>query len=213
MEEVKKPKAPRAKKPKGRGKPKVDSDDESASFASSASSDDALEDLDSESEPEPESESEDEAPRKKKGRKKPVVAKTTTAKGGGGGAPKKEGKKMSESFTPHNRPLYHNLSLEEIRETKEFLHGCGMEGSDDIVDRLVGEQVDKIGGLLQRALQRNDIGSGSNPLQLGTACSGTDAPALALDLVQEQMELRGMVDLFSFTHEFSCENDPFKQGT
>lgn len=87
-----------------------------------------------------------------------------------------------------------------------------MEGSDDIVERLVGEQVDKLGGLLKRALENKDLGSEGNPLELGTACSGTDAPALALTFVQEQMELRGLGDLFSFSHEFSCENEPFKQG-
>jgi hypothetical protein len=87
-----------------------------------------------------------------------------------------------------------------------------MECSDDIVERLVGEQVDKLGGLLKRAMENKEIGSKENPLQLGTACSGTDAPALALTFVQEQLEQRGLGGLFNCTHEFSCEVDPFKQG-
>ena len=105
------------------------------------------------------------------------------------------------------------MSLEQIQQEKEFLDPCGMEATDDIIDRLVGEQVDKIGSLLQRTLSGSDaLGSLELPLQLGTACSGTDAPSLALTLVQEQMELRGLDGLFNFDHTFSCENDPFKQG-
>jgi hypothetical protein len=108
--------------------------------------------------------------------------------------------------------VYKDLSLETIYNEKEFLDPCGMEGTDDIISRLVGDQVDKIGPLLRRALEENRIGSKSNPLKLGTACSGTDAPSLALTLVKEQMEQRGYGDEFHYQHEFSCENDPFKQA-
>jgi hypothetical protein len=66
---------------------------------------------------------------------------------------KEEKKKMSESFQPINVPIYKKMSLEEIYETKEFLDPCGMEATDGIIDRLVGEQVDKIGSLLKRTLQ------------------------------------------------------------
>jgi hypothetical protein len=119
---------------------------------------------------------------------------------------------MCDSFQPINAPLYMKKSLEEIQEKHVFLHPCGEQSSDDIVARLVGEQVDKIGGLLQKAKEHGDIGSASNPLKLGTACSGTDAPALALTLVQEQLALRELGNVFSSTHEFSCEVDPFKQA-
>ncbi len=105
-----------------------------------------------------------------------------------------------------------------------------MEATDDIIDGLIGQQVDKIGSLLLRSLgqevkDQNDdehrksvggLGSINNLLQLGTACSGTDAPALALTLIQEQMEVRGLTKekgkRLEFEHGFSCENDPFKQG-
>eukprot|EP00957_Ditylum_brightwellii_P092926 7075876-Ditylum_brightwellii.AAC.1 len=105
-----------------------------------------------------------------------------------------------------------------------------MEATDDVIDRLVGDQVDKLGGLLHRAIQRTvkktetdkgALGSGKNPLLLGTACSGTDAPALALSIVQEQLELRrdrlnvskdGDDKIFEYDHVFSCEVDPFKQA-
>lgn len=123
-----------------------------------------------------------------------------------------KGPSMAEGFKPMNTPSYKKMSLDQIYKEKEFLDPCGMGGTDDIVDRLVGEQVDKIGLLLQRSLQNGGVGSFVNPLQLGTAWSGTDAPSLALTLVEEQMELRGLGSLFNFSHKFSCENDPFKQG-
>jgi hypothetical protein len=100
--------------------------------------------------------------------------------------------------------------LRQIKEEKEFLDPCGMEATDGIIDRLVGDQVDKIGALLRRSLS-SDLGSLVTPLKLGTACSGTDAPALALTLVKEQMELRKLQPI-NFVHSFSCEVDPFKQG-
>ncbi|KAI2506742.1 hypothetical protein MHU86_7637 [Fragilaria crotonensis] len=144
-------------------------------------------------------------PRKSTPGKKPAAKPARAVKEG---APEK--KKMSESFEAKNYPDYQKLSLQQIKEQKGFLDPCGMEATDGIIDRLVGEQVDKIGGLLQRAIQ-HDFGSIDTALQLGTACSGTDALALALGLVKEQMELRKMLPL-NFTHEFSCEVDPFKQA-
>ena len=131
-----------------------------------------------------------------------------------GKAPLDSGKKsMAESFEPMDRPLYSNLSLEESRKTKRFLDPCGQEATDDIIGRLVGQQVDKIQSLFKRAMENgNLLGSTGMPLKLGTACSGTDAPSLALTLVQEQLELRGLGDLFHHSHAFSCENEPFKQA-
>ena len=112
-----------------------------------------------------------------------------------------------------NVPVYKDLSLDEIAAKKEFLDPCGMEATDDIIDRLIGEQVDKLGGLFVRALKdTSNIGSMARPLKLGTACSGTDAPSLAMSLVKEQLELRNMGDLFMFKHGFSCEKEPFKQA-
>ena len=145
---------------------------------------------------------------------------------------KTEKKKMYESFQPMSNPIYDKMSLDEIKKKKSFLDPCGMEATDDIIDRLVGQQLDKIGNLLRRALSPEDsnvkkgkngpsglsssvggaLGSQSDPLTLGTACSGTDAPALALMLVQEQLELRGMGDLFKHDHVFSCEVEPYKQA-
>jgi len=137
-------------------------------------------------------------------------------------------KRMADSFAPINTPIYNKLSMEEIAKTKEFLDPCGMEATDDIIDQLIGDQVDKIGNLLLRSLGSVDsdgdpnmesvggFGSKNNLLKLATACSGTDAPSLALTLIQEQMEIRGLKKeddrRLEFSHEFSCEVDPFKQA-
>jgi C-5 cytosine-specific DNA methylase len=150
--------------------------------------------------------------RPNKGKGKAVVetdGKTATGK-----------KKMHESFEPINVPNFKHLSLEEIHHQKEYLDPCGMEGTDDIIDGIVGEQVDKIGRLLQAVLAESSaaIGSKTTPLRLGTACSGTDAPALAMTMVQEQIEKRRWNNntnknmSFHYEHIFSCEVDPFKQA-
>lgn len=91
-----------------------------------------------------------------------------------------------------------------------------MEATNDIIDGIIGEQLDKTTALLCKALEydgkHSTLGSKDNPLLLGTACSGTDAPALALTLVQEQLEKRGLGDMFKHDHVFSCEKEPFKQA-
>jgi hypothetical protein len=163
--------------------------------------------------------------RPKKELKKSVSIKETAAKKNVKDPNKKS---MAESFAPINTPIYYKLSMDEIAKTKQFLDPCGMEATDDIIDQLIGDQVDKIGGLLLRSIGNNDsdadqimdsvrgLGSKQNMLKLGTACSGTDAPALALTLIQEQMELRGLRkeenNRLEFEHGFSCEVDPFKQA-
>jgi hypothetical protein len=129
---------------------------------------------------------------------------------------KKKGKSMAESFKATNVPLFDKLSWDQMDQQKEYFDPCGMEATDDIVSRVVGEQVDKIQGLLERVLKKHKDGKNNEPLvKLGTACSGTDAPALALTLIKEQWEQRSGLQSagdFAFTHEFSCENDPFKQA-
>ncbi|KAJ5146089.1 uncharacterized protein N7515_000653 [Penicillium bovifimosum] len=50
---------------------------------------------------------------------------------------------------------------------------------------------------------------GGRPLRVATVCSGTEAPLLALELIQA-----GLVSnqQFRISHAFSCENVPFKQS-
>eukprot|EP00980_Cylindrotheca_fusiformis_P003492 scaffold781_cov132-Cylindrotheca_fusiformis.AAC.11 len=145
-------------------------------------------------------------------RKAMTKSKTTTKTGRKTTTAIVKKKTMTEGFTPINRPLYPTLSAQE-RYKQQYLDPCGQEATDDIISRLVGDQVDKVFHLLQRSLQADgNLGSRTNPLQLGTACSGTDAPALALTLVQEQLELRNNSSVLNFEHMFSCEVEPFKQA-
>jgi hypothetical protein len=158
-----------------------------------------------------EEEEEEELSPVKRGNKGKVAGKKKKVDPSDGAESKKSNRPMSESFKPLNPPCYSKLSLAEIRKTKEFLDPCGMEATDDIIDSLVGQQVEKMERLLTTAIANGDIGGQGSLLKLGTACSGTDAPALALQIVQEQLEKRGVSD-FHFLHEFSCENEPFKQA-
>ena len=184
----------------------------------------------------------------------------TVVNGKDGKQPRKEsshGKGMVSSFQNIiSVPVFPDKSLSDI---DDFLDSRGLDVTDNgIVDRLVGDQVSRLGGLLCRALSYPDnnnnnkgvavMGTQENPLTLGTACTGTDAPALALAMVQEQMKARlgglltinaatsgfatvtgddamgtgtkpataeaapASVPKLYFSHEFSCENDPFKQA-
>lgn len=122
-------------------------------------------------------------------------------------------KSMAESFKPLNNPLFWTQSLPQIQEEHEYLDPCGMEATDDVIDNLVGEQVLKVGKLLERALKDPDtIGSSKKPFQLGTVCSGTDAPALALTMIQEQLKRFQLPCELHVEHQFSCEKEPFKQS-
>jgi hypothetical protein len=136
-------------------------------------------------------------------------------KKGSAATTKGKGPNMAEAFKPTNNPLFKKESWEEMKAKYSYLDPCGMEATDDIIGGLVGNMVEKLGSLLERALSSPKsfaVGSKDNPMKLGTACSGTDAPALALGMVQEQMALRGMENLFHYEHQYSCEVEPFKQA-
>lgn len=158
------------------------------------------------------------AKKKKKTKKamKPAAKSSNKSAAKGKDGEKKKKVSMAEGFQPQTTPLNWRLSLDDIKKKNEFLDPCGMEATDDIIDGIIGEQLDKTAALLRKALEydgeHSTLGSKNNPLLLGTACSGTDAPALALTLVQEQLEKRGLGDLFQHDHVFSCEKEPFKQA-
>ena len=144
------------------------SEESEASSVASESSEDLSEDFVEEEESD--DDGEDFAPVKKSARgRKPNATKASES-----GAKSATGKVgMAESFKPTNHPPFHDKSLKQIQDEKEFLDPCGVEGTDNIIDRLVGNQVDRIGALLSRALRNPKcLGSKDNPLKLGTACSG-----------------------------------------
>ena len=45
---------------------------------------------------------------------------------------------------------------------------------------------------------------------MATACSGTDAPVVAMRVAQEALARRGT--FFEFDHVMSCEIEPYKQS-
>ncbi|KAK4174421.1 hypothetical protein QBC36DRAFT_380208 [Triangularia setosa] len=53
---------------------------------------------------------------------------------------------------------------------------------------------------------------GAITLRVATVCSGTDAPIIALDMLEKAIEMHGHGTPFEVVHLFSCEIEGFKQG-
>jgi hypothetical protein len=62
-------------------------------------------------------------------------------------------------------------------------------------------------GLLKKAAAP----SGGRHITVGTLCSGTDAPLMAVRRMMEAAEAAGLCDCFSFSHLYSCEIEGWKQ--
>lgn len=105
-----------------------------------------------------------------------------------------------------------------------FVDPVGVDPTQGIVESIIKDQVSKIFGLLQMVPTTKPGQGLSYPIKLQTACSGTDAPSIALGIVKEEYdkmvaaaaaEAKGGTDdvprLFEYSHEMSCEIEPFKQ--
>eukprot|EP00956_Cyclotella_meneghiniana_P035747 scaffold117763_cov17-Cyclotella_meneghiniana.AAC.1 len=106
---------------------KKHTDDESDDFMPESEQEEDTDDNDSNFEVE----SDDEKLKKaKKGRNKEDIA---SAK-----KDKPKSKKMCDSFKPINNPVFwdKNMTSQQIKEKFTFLDPCGMEATDDIIDRL-----------------------------------------------------------------------------
>jgi hypothetical protein len=125
----------------------------------------------------------------------------------------------------------------------EYVDPVGLDPTHGIVESILSTQVSKIAKLLIYNSTYNAI----NPIRLQTACSGTDAPSIALGMVQEilhrnnnngttsnknattttnnknnnnpdghdqqQQEQQPQPSGgFHYSHEMSCEMEPFKQA-
>lgn len=75
----------------------------------------------------------------------------------------------------------------------------------DIVDRNP-----KLRDVAELFKQHNKLNATSRKLRVGTMCSGTESPLLALQLISEAMEVDG--SKLEVEHIFSCEIEPFKQA-
>jgi site-specific DNA-cytosine methylase len=107
---------------------------------------------------------------------------------------------------------------QKLPEEGGFVDPVGVDPTHGIIEDIVAAQVRKIGGLLLRATaansQQREAGELTFPIKLQTACSGTDAPSIALGLIKESLDrLTVKKDHgFAYTHEMSCEIAPFKQA-
>jgi site-specific DNA-cytosine methylase len=119
-----------------------------------------------------------------------------------------------KDLKPQNNP--------QAMPDQPFVDPVGIDPTHGIVEGVISEQVRKVGGLLKRVAERSQKGLMEKgelqfPIKLQTACSGTDAPSIALSLIQESLDhlYREKSDQkhgFSFSHEMSCEIEPFKQA-
>ena len=134
--------------------------------------------------------------------------------------------KAREAYKPNNNP-------QKFPEDGPYVDPVGVDPTHGIVEGIIAAQVQKVGKLLQKAIKRSEkdreIGEMPFPLRLQTACSGTDAPSIALGLVKESLNKiyassdgddEGAKDAgstrkhhgFDYSHEMSCEIEPFKQA-
>ena len=79
---------------------------------------------------------------------------------------------------------------------------CGEGDGATHLSRLLIQMLSSVHGLLERAMKSKDY----HKFQVMTACSGTDAPIIALEMFKE------LFPGFDFTHVLSCEIEPFKQA-
>mmetsp|Transcript_16535 Transcript_16535/g.18851 ORF Transcript_16535/g.18851 Transcript_16535/m.18851 type:complete len:2158 (+) Transcript_16535:163-6636(+) len=102
----------------------------------------------------------------------------------------------------------------------EYCDPVGVDPTHGIIERIISDQVRKVGGLLGKVEARNNQNNSelSYPIRIQTACSGTDAPSIALGLIKESFSrMRSKSDkkhdqLFEYEHVMSCEIEPFKQA-
>ena len=86
-----------------------------------------------------------------------------------------------------------------------FVDPAGLDIEDRGVEWIVETQCEKVKELLADALAHGEL-----DIKMATACSGTDAPVVAMRVAKEQLARRG-VEL-PFEHVMSCEIEPYKQS-
>ena len=111
----------------------------------------------------------------------------------------------------------------------EYCDPVGVDPTHGIIERIIEDQVRSVGLLLRKVQARDnhqnpkskgDVGNSelSYPIRLQTACSGTDAPSIALGLIKESLSRlssnngKKQDQPFEYEHIMSCEIEPFKQA-
>ena len=133
---------------------------------------------------------------------------------------------FEERLRTERKRVKPNNNPQKLPAAGSYVDPVGVDPTHGIVERIVSDQVRKVGGLLQRVqLQKGTQMTGegfqtelSYPIRLQTACSGTDAPSIALGLIKESLsKLCSKSDgnkkhKFDYEHMMSCEIEPFKQA-
>ena len=170
---------------------------------------------------------EDKKPAAKKTKKATAKTKETSNKGKGGKRKKKDksatpedimkefeervAKVMKKEYKPNNNP-------QKWPASGDFVEPVGMDPTNGIIEGIIAAQVQKVAGLLQLVKESNSdeelmtAGELRFPIKLQTACSGTDAPSIALELIQESFDKMCPDNSLKYEHLMSCEIEPFKQS-
>ena len=127
--------------------------------------------------------------------------------GGGGGIEALKAAKAKDVLVKNNPQAF--------PDDGPYVEPVGMSATDNIVEQIIGAQVQKVGNLLLRAIQHDDADRDKCELfpmpQLNTACSGTDAPSIGLSIIKENLDSMVPGHGFTYEHNMSCEVEPFKQ--
>ena len=141
-----------------------------------------------------------------------------------------EWRMQKEVVRPNNNP-------QKLPAAGPYVDPVGVDPTHGIVEGIVAGQVGKVGELLRLVAESKDDDSNDNclltfPIRLQTACSGTDAPSIALGLIQEcldklyrsnnennenensnnKQQQQRHHHGFEYQHVMSCEIEPFKQA-
>lgn len=146
--------------------------------------------------------------------KKPAAKPTTTKK--------KKGE--TQTFEEMKAEKAKDIDVNKLNNPQSFpddgpfVEPVGIDATGGIVEGIIAGMVQKVGKLLLASTKLNEEeregGELDFPLKLNTACSGTDAPSIALGLVQENLNLTigNNQHGFEYEHNMSCELEPFKQA-
>ena len=202
--------------------------DDVAAAAAAAADDDVLMDdsLDDDDDDDDMSVESDKKPAPKKkapaAKKKTATTKKETAKSGG-----KKDKTMTpeeimqdyyERVEKAKKTYKPNDNPQKWPESGDYVDPVGMDPTNGIIEGIIASQVQKVAGLLQLVKScKNDedlntAGELCFPITLNTACSGTDAPSIALELIQESFDKMCPENKFDYKHRMSCEIESFKQS-
>ncbi len=163
--------------------------------------------------------------KKSKTKKKDVPAKTTKKEDRAEDTTTVD-KEFEERLKSERKRVKPNNNPQKLPAAGSYVDPVGVDPTHGIVERIVSDQVRKVGGLLQRVQFQKDTEMTderfqtelSYPIRLQTACSGTDAPSIALGLIKESLsklcsKSEGtQKHKFDYEHMMSCEIEPFKQA-